>query len=306
MSNLTYRPWRDGDDLALLQLWGDPATPQAHVDRTMLRASSEDPWARCVVGEDQGVPVAAAVVFESSLHPDRLWFYAEVAPEHRRQGVATEMANLLRAEVPPSGVTALKSRYTFAAGADDGGAAAGFAASLGQVPIQRARDVVVEPESLKLPVFDDDGLTLEAAATGSVELTRLVADFYNALHGWDRAEMTLGRAQTMLLGDSTGAKGAVVLRDKPKDKGGKILSFALSYEPARVDAPADVLLGWDPTLPEAEAREAVRGLLAMLVHQYPVKLEVDDSMVPLAGLVDELVATGHATVVTTTTIVATA
>ena len=72
-----------------------------------------------------------------------------------------------------------------------------------------------------------------------------------------------------------------------------------------MDAPADVLLGWNPAL-RRPRRRAVRGLLAMLVHQYPVKLEVDESMVPLAQLVDEMVAAGHATVVTTTTIVATA
>ena len=116
--------------------------------------------------------------------------------------------------------------------------------------------------------------------------------------------MTLGRAQTMLLNDATGAKGAIVLRDKPKEAGGKILSFAISYEPDRVDAPADVLIGWDPSLSDSEAREAVRGLLAMLAHQYPVKLEVDDAMVPLADLTDELITAGSATVVTTTIIVA--
>lgn len=304
MNTLNYRPWQDGDDLALLQIWGDPSTPQAHLDRTMLRPSTDDPWARTLVAEDDGVPVAAATVFESSLHPDRLWFFAEVAKDHRRQGVATELLRRLRLEPAPSGASALKSRYT-AEGAE-AEAAAAFAASVGQQPLQRSRAVVVEPGGLRLPVFDDEGLTLEESATGSVELTQLVADFYNAVHGWDRAEMTLGRAQTMLLGEPTGAKGAVVLRDKPRELGGKILSFAISYEPDRIDAPADVLMGWDPSLSDAEAREALSGLLAMLVHQYPVKLEVDDAMLPLADLVDSLIAAGQATVVTTTHIVATA
>ncbi|MEE1620045.1 GNAT family N-acetyltransferase [Zafaria sp. J156] len=301
MAELSYRPWTDGDDLALLQVWGDPATPQAHLDRTMLRPASGDPWARTLVAEDQGVPVAAATLFESSLHPDRLWLYAEVARENRRAGVGTELLRRLREEVPPSGTTAVRARYTVEGA--DGEAAAAFAASLGLHPIQRSRDVVVEPGGLPLPVFEEDGLTLEESATGSVELTQLVADFYNAVHGWDRSEMTLGRAQTMLLGDPTGAKGAVVLRDRPREQGGKILAFAVSYEPDRLDAPADVLLGWDPSLAEPAAREALSGLLAMLAHQYPVKLEVDDAMQPLGDLVDALIAAGQATVVTTTHIV---
>ncbi|GAA4360201.1 GNAT family N-acetyltransferase [Paeniglutamicibacter cryotolerans] len=305
MSSLSYRPWTEGDDLALLQVWGDPASPHAHQDRTMFRPSTDRPWSRCIVGEDQGVPVAAAVVFESSLHPDRLWLHVEVARDHRRQGIATEMVGLLRAEVPPSGVTALKSRYTTGP-VDKGSAAAGFAASIGQHEIQRSRDVVVEPGGLKLPLFNDDGLTLDDAATGSVELTQLVTAFYNATHEWDRAAMTLGMAQKMLLNDATGAKGVVMLRDKPKEGGGKILSFAISYEPTRIDAPADVLLGWDPELADADAAEAIRGLLAMIVHQYPVKLEVDDSMVLLSGLVDALIGAGHATVISETHIMATA
>ncbi|GAA3700903.1 hypothetical protein GCM10022377_12900 [Zhihengliuella alba] len=299
----TFRPWQEGDDLALLQVWGDPSTPQAHLDRTMLRANSDKPWARTLVAEDQGVPVAAATVFESSLHPDRLWLYVEVARDHRGRGLATELVRRLREEQAPSGVTALKTRYTVE-GADAEGASA-FAASIGQERIMRSRAVVVEPGVLKLPQFEEDGLTLEEAATGSVELTQVVAAFYNAVHDWDRAEMTLGRAQTMLLNDATGAKGAVVLRDRPHSAGGRILSFAISYEPDRVDAPADVLMGWDPELDAVVAKESVFGLLAMLAHQYPVKIEVDDAMGPLSEIVDGLIAAGHATVVTTTHIVAT-
>ena len=62
----------------------------------------------------------------------------------------------------------------------------------------------------------DDGPQLEEAATGSVELTQAVTDWYNAVHVWDPAEMSLGQAQQFLLADTAGAGGAVVLRDKPK------------------------------------------------------------------------------------------
>ncbi len=302
---LSIRSWEEGDDLRLLEIWGDPSSPQAHEARTMLRENSNEPWARTLVVEDQGIPIAAGTIYESSLHPERNWIYVEVAREHRRQGIGTELTRRLRAEAAASSSQEVKTRFTFAAGTSaDANPAEAFTMAMGLNPIMRSRLVVVEPEALPLPVFDDNGLTLEEIATGSVELTRVVADYYNATHDWDRSEMTLGRAQTMLLGDHTGAKGCIVLRDKPKAQGGRILTFAVSYEPARVDAPADVLIGWDPSLPDADIRDSVRGLLAMLVHQYPVQLEVDDSMVPLADLVDALLVSGSATVIATTIIVA--
>jgi ribosomal protein S18 acetylase RimI-like enzyme len=100
ISGISFRAWAEGDDLALLQVWDGPRTPQAHEDRTMLRASSDTPFARCIVAEDSGVPVAAAVVYSSSLHPQRYWFYAEVASGLRRRGIATELLRLLRLELP--------------------------------------------------------------------------------------------------------------------------------------------------------------------------------------------------------------
>ncbi|EMQ99263.1 GNAT family N-acetyltransferase [Paeniglutamicibacter gangotriensis] len=305
MSRLEFRPWTDGDDLALLQILGDPASPHAHQDRTMFRKDSNAPFSRALVATDQGVAVAAAVVFASTLHPTRLWLYVEVAREHRRTGLGTELVTRLRALVPRDQPAELKARYTVTAGTD-AATAAGFCASLGMSEIQVARDVVVEPGGLALPLFDDDGLTLDDIGTGSVELTKLVVEFYNSIHGWDPANMTLGSAQKMLLDDNTGAQGVIVFRDRPKAKGGKILSFAISYTPARVDAPADVLLGWNPELSQDDSAEPIRGMLAMLAHQYPVKLEVDGSMVVLSSLIDVLVAAKHATVIATTHIVATA
>ena len=305
MAELEVRPWRDGDDLALLEIFGDPASPHAHQDRTMFRKDSNEPFSRALVATDQGIAVAAGVVFASTLHPTRLWLYVEVAREHRRTGVGTELVARLRALVPAGQPAELKARYTVTPGTD-AAAAAGFCAALGMNTIQVARDVVVEPGGLALPRFQDDGLTLDDIATGSVELTKLVMEFYNATHDWDPANMTLGSAQKMLLDDATGAQGVIVFRDKPKAQGGKILTFAISYTPARADAPADVLLGWNPELGEEESAEPIRGMLAMLAHQHPVKLEVDGSMVVLSSLIDVLVAAQHATVIATTHVVATA
>ena len=287
---LAFREWREDDDLALIQLWGDPETGEAGHFRSVLRPSSNEPWSRCIVAEDDGVPVAAGVVYETSLHPDRLWVYIEVARENRRAGLGSTLLGMLRkeAENAPSGVSRLRAKV------EPGTAGAAFAAAAGLEPIQRSRVIIVEPGKLKLPVFEDHGPQLDEAATGSVELTRAVADFYNSVHGWDRADMGLGRAQQMLLNDATGAAGALVLRDKPKAEGGKIAAFAVSYTSERTDAPADVLMGYDTTLEESEAEAAVASLLAMLAYQYPVQLEVDDSMTALVRVLEPLLASGAA------------
>lgn len=66
-----------------------------------------------------------------------------------------------------------------------------------------------------------------------------------------------------------------------------------------------MLLGWDTSLGLQDATVAVRSLLAMLTHQYPVQLEVDDAMVPLALCIDELGPKQLATIVAISEIVAT-
>ncbi len=285
-NGFTVRPWRDGDDLALLEIWGDPENPMHHADRALLRPSSNEPWARCVVAEYEDVPVAAATLFRSTLHPDRLSFYAEVAPEHRRSGAAVQLLELLQAEAPSCGVQSLKARCA------KGSAAQCFLKDNGFSKIQCSRSVIVSPGSLPLPDLEGSSLELEDLATGSVELTELVADFYNAVHDWDRSEMTIGKAQHMLLSPETGASGAVVLRDSAQDD--RILAFAVSYTAEQTDDPADVLLGWDPKLTEDEAEAAAGDLLAMAAARFPVRLEVDNSMGPLKRITDALVEKGDA------------
>ncbi|NKX56771.1 GNAT family N-acetyltransferase [Arthrobacter mobilis] len=300
MAELTFRDWRDGDDLALLQIWGDPETGQAGQFRSVLRPPSDTPWSRCIVAEDQGIPVAAGALYETSLHPERLWLYIEVAKDHRRAGVGTAILERLRAEAEqaPSGATRLRAKV------EPGSSGAGFAAAAGLQPIQRSRVVVVQPGALPAPdLTDDAGPALEEAATGSVELTQAVVKFYNGVHGWDRSEMTVGKAQQMLLSEGAGASGAVVLRDAPRDKGGTIQAFAISYTHSRTDAPSDVLLGYDPELGPAAAQDAVAKLLAMLVHQYPVQLEVDDAMTALTAVLEPLLAAGTASVAGAETVI---
>ena len=301
---IQYRPWRDGDDLELLQVWGGPPNPQAEQSRALFRPSSDSPWLRCIVAEDAmdgvAVPVAAAYVFEPKLHDQRLWAYVEVSQAHRGTGIAATLLGMLRHEAgsSPSGVSTLRAKVV------PGSDGAVFAAAAGFREIQRSRNIEVAPGALAVPNFDDDdGPQLEEAATGSVELTRAVTEWYNAVHSWDPADMTLGQAQQFLLADTAGAGGAVVLRDKPKSAGGAIAAFALSYTQSRTDAPADVLIGCDTGLRPSEQSAAVASLLAMLVYQYPVQLEVDDSMTALVEVLDPLLATGAARVVAETRVV---
>jgi hypothetical protein len=54
-------------------------------------------------------------------------------------------------------------------------------------------------------------------------------------------------------------------------------------------------LGHNPDLDPADARDAVRGLLALIAYQHPVLLEVDDSMDALRATVDPLLEAGFAT-----------
>lgn len=305
---ISYRPWQEGDEVAVREALGDPDTPQSALDRPLLGPDATDPWRRCIVAVEDEVVIAAAAVSEALLHPTRLWLYVEVATSHRRQGVGTELVRRLRQEEAPSGVTALRSRYTGAAAA-----AANFAASLGMTPIQRRRIVRIPAGVLPEPTFGPAGPVLEDLATGSVELTKLVAAYYDEVHSsWDPSEMTLGRAQDLLLAPQTGAHGAVVLRDRAGELGGKMLAFAVSYPPAPAEeesAPAprtetELLVGYDTELVVSRARAAVRQLLAMTAARYPVQVEVDDAMAPVAGVVDALVGAEQAEVVTETTLVA--
>jgi GNAT superfamily N-acetyltransferase len=308
---IEFREWRDGDDLALLEIWGDPETLPAQQFRAALAPSSQSPWRRCIVAEDVvdgiGIPVAAAVVHEASLHPERLWAYVEVARDHRRSGVGSKLLDMLRreAKLAPSGVSRLRSKV------EPGTPGAAFAAHAGLAPIHRSRLVVVDPEPLKLPVFGDGSEEaaserVEDLATGSVELSDVVGRYYTAVHHWDSpGELSIPMVQRLFLDDRTGAHGAIVLRAPkasafgagvPASRKGKLQAFAISYAQGKPDEPSEVFLGHDPDLPAEEASSAVRDLLALIAYQHPVLLELDDSMTALGGIVEGLLDAGKARV----------
>ncbi|MFK0001627.1 GNAT family N-acetyltransferase [Paenarthrobacter sp. NPDC090520] len=306
---LEYREWKEGDDLALLEIWGDPETLPAEQFRAALAPSGNQPWRRCIVAEDvvDGVriPVAAGVVHEASLHPERLWAYIEVAKDHRRSGIGATLLAMLRAEAgnAPSGVSALRSKV------EPGTPGAAFAEAAGLGPIQRSQLVVVDPEPLKLPRFGDGSEEaaaerVEDLATGSVELSDVVGRYYSAVHHWDSpGELSIATVQRLFLHDLTGAHGAIVLRAPkasafgegvPASRKGKIQAFAISYAQGNTGEPSDVFLGHDPQLAPDDAETAVRDLLALIAYQHPVLLEVDESMAALRGVLKPLLGSGKA------------
>ena len=240
-----------------------------------------------------------------SLHPERLWAYVEVARDHRRTGVGSTLLTMLRreAEGSPSGVTRLRCKV------EPGTSGAAFAEAAGLTPIQHTRLVVVEPAALKLPVFGDGSEEaaserIEDLATGSVELTDVVGRYYSSVHGWDSpGELGIGTVQRLFLDELSGAHGAIVLRAPkasafgsgvPASRKGKIQAFAVSYAQGNSDHPSDVFLGHEPELDADEAQAAVRDLLALIAYQYPVLMEVDDSMTALRAVVGPLMEAGKA------------
>lgn len=330
---IEYREWREGDDLALLEIWGDPETHQARQFRGALALSSAGtngtPWRRCIVAEDVidgvGIPVGAGVVYEASLHPERLWAYIEVARDHRRAGIGATLLAMLRreAEHSPSGVTRLRAKV------EPGTPGAAFAEAFELEPIQRSRLVVIEPGALRLPVFpakDDGGGpandenagsdVVMDLATGSVELTDVVGRYYTSIHGWDSpGVLSMGQVQKLFLDDLTGAHGAIVLRAQPESafgagvapsRKGRIRAFAVSYaapanpdaapgqEDAGAETPTDVFVGHEPALAADDAAEAVRDMLSLIAYQHPVMLELDDSMTALRAAVEPLLENGKA------------
>lgn len=306
---LEYREWKEGDDLALLEIWGGPETLPAEQFRAALAPSSNQPWRRCIVAEDvvDGVriPVAAGVVHEASLHPERLWAYIEVAKDHRRNGVGATLLTMLRREAgnSPSGVSKLRSKV------EPGTPGAAFAEAARLGPIQRSQLVVVEPEPLKLPRFGDGSEEaaserVEDLATGSVELSEVVGRYYSAVHHWDSpGELSIATVQRLFLHDLTGAHGAIVLRAPkasafgggvPASRKGKIQAFAISYAQGNSEEPSDVFLGHDPKLSADDAEAAVRDLLALIAYQHPVLLEVDESMTALRSVLAPLLESGKA------------
>lgn len=251
------REWQDGDDLRLLEIFGDPASAQQHYDRTMLGHATQDPFGVCLVAEDDGVPVAAGAIRAQAIHPQRMWCFIETAPLQRRRGIATHLLNQLVDRTPTG--TELKARSV---SGDEATSAWLQAHGFGQ--IQRSQRVVVAAGS-----FDAPDIEVAQLATGSVELSKIAAEYYNATHQWDPTNLSITQAQQLLLAPQTGAQQAFVTRQDDQ-----IAAFAIAY-PGPVVNVVDVFIGY--ASPQAETPEHVKALLATVGAHRSLAIDIDNS-----------------------------
>ncbi|MDO4255004.1 MAG: N-acetyltransferase [Kocuria sp.] len=310
-----YREWVEGDDLRLLEVFPAPEADPVIALRALIGPDQRPPhWSRTVVAQEGAVPVGAGAVQLNPLHPGRLWSFVEVSTSNRGEGVARGIVQRLRelaAQEYPD--TPLRTKV------GPGTTGQRFAEAQGMVPVMTHRHVVIAPGAIPpQPIGGSESTTeaLEDAATGSVELTRAVGEFYRGVNAWDPpADLTLGQVNRQFLSDVAQAYGAVILRrglDRGAGVRGSVGAFAISYRSLELDVeraeadpqrraelddvPTDVLIGWDPALDDQEAAVAIAKLMGLLVARYPIRVEVTDAMHPLAMVCAQLVAEGTAKV----------
>ncbi|GAA4471417.1 hypothetical protein GCM10023190_00530 [Enteractinococcus fodinae] len=258
------REWQEGDDLRLLEIFGDPASAQHHYDRTMLGPSTQDPSGVCLVAEDDGVPVAAGAIRAQAIHPMRMWCFIETAPLQRRRGFGSALLAQLVERIPTD--TALKARSV---AGDDATAAWLQAHGFGQ--IQRSQRVIVAAGTFEAPDIE-----VEQLATGSVELSKVAAEYYNATHHWDPSSLSITQAQQLLLAPQSGAQQAFVTRHQ-----GRIVAFAIAY-PGPVANVVDLFVGHDPQ--HDEPADHLRALVAVAGEHRSLAIEIDNSTTALNAL----------------------
>lgn len=282
---MQIRDWQDGDDLRLLELFGDPGNAQHHHDRAMLGPATQQPFGIGLVAVEADIPVAAGAIRAQPIHPQRMWCYIETAPLQRQRGIGTELFNQLVEHVPEH--TALKTRSV-----TGDQPTATWLTNRGFSPIQHSQRVIVASRS-----FETNAIAVQPLATGSVELSKVVAEYYNATHTWDPSELTLTQAQQLLLAPSSGAQQAFVTRETTG-----IIAFAIAYEGA-VPNVVDLFIGYDPNHPDPT--EHIQALLAVAGEQRSLAIEIDNATTALNPLIEAAIESDTAIIEHESTIWAT-
>lgn len=315
---MPIRPLTDGDDLSLGEVFPDASTPAGHMARSLFRPASDSPLLRSVIAEVvPGVPVGAAAIAESPLHPFRAWVHVEVAAEERGRGLGRELFESVSAETVGTALEGLDLRARVSAGSQG----AAFAEALGFSPLTTTRVITVPAGSLP-PAGGGRAEDLEIVATGSVALTKAFLTWYTAVNKDDAvAELTIGQVARTFLSETSGAHGAALLTGSSG-----LSAFAVSYaraqaanDPAGGGAGAAGPLGGSPNADEA-ATELILGsmwetcedsadttseefaaavadvslLLGRLSVDADVVIEVTSGMPVVSALADKLVASGAA------------
>ncbi|WP_309132046.1 GNAT family N-acetyltransferase [Brevibacterium sp.] len=322
---MPIRPLTDGDDLRLGEVFGDADTPAAHMARSLFRPSSDAPLLRSVIAEVvPGVPVGAATIAESPVHPYRAWVHVEVAAEESGRGLGRELFEAACAETVGTALEGLDLRARVQAGSPG----EGFAQALGFAPLTTTR-VIKVPAGALPPSGGGRAEDLEIVSTGSVKLTKAFLAWYSAVNKDDAvADLSVGQVNTAFLSEAAGAHGAALLGG---DEG--LRAFAVSYAReaaqqaprdivdvesssgsqvpggqvpgAEEEAPTELILASmfetrdeaaDPTSEGFGAAVADAALLlARLSVDADVVLEVTSGMPVISALADRLVDSGKAT-----------
>ncbi len=334
--SVSIRPWRDGDDRALAQVLPDPGSPAQLAARALLREPGESPLTRTVVAVVDSVVVGAAAVAASPAHPGRAWVHVEVAPEERRRGVGSALLEAAAAEASGTALEGLGLRTRIVADDPEAGAfahARGFtdlfttrivlidAGALGAAGLEKAEDLqVIDTGSVALTQafagWYERVNALDPAAPMSIGQvnTRFLSEAAGA-HG-----AALWRPDA----DGSGAD----INKRP------VTAFAVSYAQQRdetAEAQAAQATGGQEPVPGSLAADGssagadgeqvfsvtggeeateltigsidgnvqdLRSLVARLSVDTPVVVEVTDAMETEAALVEELLASGSARILT--------
>ncbi|WP_172170892.1 GNAT family N-acetyltransferase [Brevibacterium sp. CT2-23B] len=247
---MPIRELTDGDDLRLNEVFADATTPAGHMARSLFRPSSDSPLIRSVVAEVvPDVPVGAAAIAESPLHPYRAWVHVEVAAEEQGHGQGRELFDAVCAETRGTALEGLDLRARVHAGSPG----EGFAQALGFTPLTTTR-VIRVPAGALPPAGGGRAEDLEIVATGSVKLTKAFLAWYTAVNRDDAVgQLTIGQVNNAFLSEAAGAHGAALLNGAAGTaEAGGLSAFAVSYA-READETAGVL----PSAGEPGAGDAV-------------------------------------------------
>lgn len=329
---MPIRPLADGDDLRLNEVFADAPTPAAHMARSLFRPSADAPLLRSVLAEVvPGVPVGAAAIAESPLHPFRAWVNVEVAAEERGHGLGRELFEAVSAETVGTPLEGLDLRARVEAGSDG----EKFAEALGFSPLTTTR-VIKVPAGALPPSGGGRAEDLEIVSTGSVKLTKAFLEWYIAVNRNDAVTpLTIGQVSQAFLSEAAGAHGAAMLMSDSAAAGSGdagsgstpasgLSAFAVSYareaDPTAVGGSQDASANLPGEGEEEPATELILGsmfetredvadataeefdaavsdaelLLARLSVDADVVIEVTSGMPVVSALADRLLAAGQA------------
>ena len=224
---MPIRELNDGDDLRLNEVFADATTPAGHMARSLFRPSSDSPLIRSVIAEVvPDVPVGAAAIAESPLHPYRAWVHVEVAAEEQGHGQGRELFEAVCAETRGTALEGLDLRARVQAGS----AGEGFAQAPGFTPLTTTR-VNKVPAGALPPAGGGRAEDLEIVATGSVKLTKAFLAWYTAVNRDDAVgPLTIGQVNNAFLSEAAGAHGAALLNGAAGTaEAGGLSAFAVSY-----------------------------------------------------------------------------